>query len=243
MENKNNIYLSVAFVIFAFSIVFLGIKISEGLQNFRNYERYVTMKGLAQQDVQADLALWNISYTETGNDLPSLQNIMEQKGTKIVAFLKSNGLSGDEVELNKVNVQDLMTQTYRQNYSGNRYILTQSYLVKTNKINNIDKASKDLGKLIREGIVFSQSGSSAPTYLFTKLNDLKPDMIAQATQNAKEGAAEFAKHSGQEVGKIKYASQGVFQILPRDKSYSVPEAQQINKTVRVVSTVQFYLED
>jgi len=116
-------------------------------------------------------------------------------------------------------------------------------LVRTNKIDNINRASKDLGYLIKRGVVFANTGSTAPTYLFTKLNELKPDMIAQATKNANKGAEQFAEHSGQKVGGIKYASQGVFQILPRDQTYSVPEAQQINKTVRVVSTIQFYLED
>lgn len=143
-----------------------------------------------------------------------------------------------------VRVQDLMAQSYRQNNATeNRYILTQSYLVRTNNIDAAAAASKKLGDLIRQGVVFAQSSSTAPTYLYTKLNEVKPEMIAEATKNAREAAQEFAKNSGQKVGSIKYASQGVFQILPRDQTYAVPESQQKNKTVRVVSTIQFYLED
>ncbi len=243
MDHKNYIILAVSIAILGISIGFIGVKIADGLHNFRNYDRYVTMKGLSQQDVTADLAVWPLAYTETGNDLTQLQNLMELNGQKVVSFLKRYNLTGDEVTLQNITVQDTMAQTYRQNYNGSRYILTQSYLVRTNKIDQINKASKNIGDLIKQGVVFSQTSSTTPTYLFTKLNDLKPEMIAQATQNAKEGANEFAKHSGQEVGRIKYASQGVFQILPQDQTYAIPEAQQINKTVRVVSTIQFYLED
>jgi len=243
MEQKNIIIVAVSVVILGLSVAFTGVQIADGLQNFRNYERFVTMKGLAQRDVTADLAVWPIAYTETGNDLTVLQNKMEDNGRKVVSFLKKHRLTDDEIELQQVRVQDLMAQSYRQNYNGMRYILTQNYLVRTNNIKNINQASKDLGSLIKQGVVFANTGATAPTYLFTQLNDLKPDMIAEATKNASEGAKQFAEHSGQDVGNIKFASQGVFQILPRDQTYSVPEAQQINKTVRVVSTIQFYLED
>ena len=202
------------------------------------------MKGLAQRDVKADLALWTISYTETGNNLPELQELMESRGRNVVDFLRKNGISGDAVTLNNVFVQDLMAQSYRQNNAVlNRYILTQSYLVRTNDIESVNKASKNIGELIKKGIVFAQRGSNQPAYIFTGLNDIKPEMIAEATENAREGAEQFAENSGQEVGSIKRASQGVFQILPRDQTFTIPEAQQINKTVRVVSTITFDLED
>jgi hypothetical protein len=143
-----------------------------------------------------------------------------------------------------VKVQDLMAQSYRQNNAViNRYILTQTYLVRTDKIDKISQAAQNMGSLIKQGVVFSQNGSNSPTYLYTKLNDIKPPMIAKATANARQAAKEFAENSGSKVGDIKHASQGVFQILPRDETYAVPEAQQKNKTIRVVSTIQFYLED
>ena len=242
LDQKITLIISV--FILAVAIIFAGGAIQTGLKEFRSIDRTVMMKGLAERDVVADLAIWNLSYTETGNDLTALQDTMDRKGQIILNFLKNNGLSADEVELQDVRVQDLMAQSYRQNNATeNRYILTQSYLVRTNNIDAAAAASKKLGDLIRQGVVFAQSSSTAPTYLYTKLNEVKPEMIAEATKNAREAAQEFAKNSGQKVGSIKYASQGVFQILPRDQTYAVPESQQKNKTVRVVSTIQFYLED
>jgi hypothetical protein len=227
----------------ALGIGFAGYKIHDGLTHFRSFDRSVTMKGLAQTDVVADLAIWPIAYTETGNDLSALQDLMDGHGKNILSFLKKYGVQDNEIELQQVQVQDLLASSYRQNNaSDNRYIITQTYLVRTNNIDNVDKASKNINALIRQGVVFSQGGNG-PTYLYTKLNDIKPDMIARATQNAREAAAEFASNSGQKVGGIKYASQGIFQILPRDETYVISESQQQNKTVRVVSTIQFYLED
>ncbi|MEM8834055.1 MAG: SIMPL domain-containing protein, partial [Pseudomonadota bacterium] len=240
----NSLFCLAAAAIFALSVIFLGSSINNGLKSFNNNDRSVVMKGLAQRDVKADLALWTISYTETGNNLPELQELMESRGRDVVDFLRKNGISGDAVTLNNVSVQDLMAQSYRQNNAVlNRYILTQSYLVRTNDIESVNKASKNIGELIKKGIVFAQRGSNQPTYIFTGLNDIKPEMIAEATENAREGAEQFAENSGQEVGSIKRASQGVFQILPRDQTFTIPEAQQINKTVRVVSTITFDLED
>lgn len=239
-----SIGLALSIFVLGFAVFFAGGKIGDGLENFRSYDRYVTMKGLAEREVTADLAIWPLSYTETGNDLSALQNLMDERGRTITTFLKKYGLQDSEIELQQVKVQDLMAQSYRQNNAAlNRYILTQSYLVRTTNIEAVSKAAKKLGDLIRQNVVFSQNGSTAPTYLYTKLNDVKPAMIAEATKNAREAAKEFAENSGQEVGGIKYASQGVFQILARDATYTVSEPQQINKKVRVVSTLQFYLED
>ncbi|HPD82326.1 MAG TPA: SIMPL domain-containing protein [Alphaproteobacteria bacterium] len=243
-KNCQPLGLIISIVILGAAIFFAGSQISQGLKQFRSFDRSVTMKGLAEREVSADLVIWPLSYTETGNDLMPLQDLMDMRGKLILSFLSANGIKEEEVELQQVQVQDLMAQSYRQsNVSDNRYILTQTYLVKTNDIEAVSKAAKKLGDLIRQGVVFSQGGSTAPTYLYTKLNDVKPEMIAEATKNAKEAAKEFANNSGQKVGAIKYASQGIFQILPRDETYTVPEAQQKDKIVRVVSTVQFTLED
>lgn len=232
----------VAVLILALSLAYAGSAVRDGLENFKSFDRTVTMKGLAERDVEADLAIWPMAYTETGNDLTALQEKMEAHGKTIQSFLKNHELKDTEIELQQVQVQDLLAQSYRQNNGvNNRYIVTQSYLVRTNNVDAVDKAGKNIGALIKQGVVFSSNTS--PTYLFTKLNEIKPEMIAEATRNARDAAQQFADNSGSKVGDIKYASQGIFQILPRDQTYVVSQAQQRNKKVRVVSTIRFYLED
>lgn len=235
-------FIVLALLVLACGIGYASTNVYNGLREFKSYDRFVTVKGLAQKDVTADLALWPISYTETGNDLTALQGVMEQRGAAVVAFLKVHGVKDHEIELQQVSVQDLLAQGYRQEgVEQARYILTQTYMVRTENVDAVYKAAQHVGDLIKQGVVLAQGGSG-PTYLYTKLNDIKPDMIAQATQNARDAADQFAKDSGQEVGDIRTAYQGVFQILARDDTYAVSEPQQVNKTVRVVSTIDFYLK-
>lgn len=240
--NKQGLFLVVSLFILALGISYAGTQVYYGLVEFKSYDRSVRMKGLATRDVQADVAIWSVAYTEAGNDLKTLQSKMDQNGQMLVDFFKRHGVKGNEIEKRATNVQDLLAQSYRQNSIGpNRYITTQTYLVRSNNIDAVYKAAQNTGQLIGQGIVLS-GGSSAPTYLFTKLNEVKPEMLAEATQSARKAAEEFSKQTGQEVTDIKRASQGVFQILPRDQTYTVPESQQRHKTVRVVSTIEFYLE-
>jgi len=242
-QSKQGLFLIIALFILALGIGYAGNQIQNGLTEFKSYDRSVRMKGLAERDVEANVALWSISYTETGNNLQELQMVMENKGKILVSFLKRQGLNDGEINKRAITVQDVMANAYRQNKAGSdRYILTQNYMVRSENIDAIETAAQNIGELIKQGIVFAQNSSNTPMYLFTKLNDVKPAMLAEATQNAREAAAEFSKHAGQKVGGIKRASQGVFQILARDKTYMLPEAQQRFKTVRVVSTIEFYLE-
>lgn len=242
MKSNESLSLVIALLLLAVGIAYASTNIYKGLTNFRIFDRYVTVKGLATKDVRANLGLWPIAYIETGNNLVELQGVMDARGQAILNFLQKNGIPNAQVELQRVNVQDLLAQSYRQGgVEQGRYILTQTYLVRTEDVQALSKAAKNVGDLIRQGIVLAQGGQG-PTYLFTQLNDVKPDMIAQATKNAREAADRFAADSGQKVGSIRRAYQGMFQILARDQTYTVSEAQQMNKTVRVVSTVDFYLE-
>lgn len=197
MKNNSLLTIIVSVLILAISIAFAGGQIHKGLTDFRSFDRSVNMKGLAEKDVMADLALWTIAYTETGSDLVSLQNLMDKRGESVIAFLKKYNIKEEEISLQQVQVQDLMAQTYRQNnLEDNRYILTQSYLVRTNDVESVSNASTKMGELVRQGVVFAPNVPTAPTYLYTKLNEIKPEMIAEATVNAKEAAKEFAANSG-----------------------------------------------
>lgn len=242
-DTNPGLFLIVALLILACGIAYASTNVASGMREFRSYDRFVTVKGLATRDVVANLALWPIAYSETGNDLTALQNTMDARAQTVMAFLKKNNIGADKAEMQQLNVQDLLAQSYRQNGAeNNRYILTQTVLVRTEDVDAVAKAAQNVGDLVRTGVVLAQTGYNGPTYLYTKLNDIKPQMIAEATVNAREAAAQFAKDSGQKVGEIRSANQGLFQILPRDETYTIPEPQQMNKTVRVVSTLDFYLK-
>ncbi len=202
----------------------------------------VTVKGLAEQDVMADLAIWEIKFVATGNDLMKTKNDLEKQTDAVIGFLHDNGFDDNEIEMGGVETNDLMANPYRGNEAvTSRFILTKSMTVRSNQVQNVAETYTKTGDLISSGVVFENRYDSPISYVFTKLNDIKPQMLEQATKNARQAALEFAKSSDSRVGKIHSANQGVFSILPRDNA-NAPESQQINKKVRVVATIEYFLE-
>jgi hypothetical protein len=221
-------------------LVIGGYSIGKGFSKFRMADRYVTVKGLAEKDVQADLAVWPIRFSATGNDLAEVQGEIERNKALVTGFLIDNGLSEADFSVGRINVTDLLAQAYRQEGAmQSRFIINASVDARTDKVDTVAKISGRTGDLVRKGVVLSEF--QGPTYIFTKLNDVKPAMIAEATANARQAAAQFAADSKSRLGKIKRANQGVFMILARDGDQVAMEHQQIDKKVRVVSTVDYYI--
>ena len=203
----------------------------------------VVVKGLAEMDVKADLAIWNIKFVVTGDDVIKAQQDMEQQKNTVRNFLLKNNIKAEEISIGRLETNDLMASPYRSaNDNGARFILTQNITVKSTDVDNIAAVLNKSGDLVAQGVIFNQDYGYPVSYLFTGLNDIKPQMLAEATKNAKEAAAEFAKNSGSKVGKIRHANQGVFSILPREQSAYASEMQEIEKKVRVVSTIEYWLE-
>ena len=242
MNNASNIF---AGLVLAVGLAVAGYFVSDGLVHLRGGERAVSVRGLSERDVKADMAIWTIQYTVTDNDLSLAQAALSEQGTKIEAFLKKQGLPANEVRVQRVDVTDLLAQQYRpDNIQNGRYILTKTYLVRTENVALVDTMFRNVGDLIADGVILSSPNGGqmqAPSYIFTGLNDVKPDMIAEATKNAREAAQKFAEDSGARVGEIKAAYQGLFQINARDDDNTM-ESGVIDKRVRVVTTVEYYLE-
>ena len=215
------------------------------MKEFRSADRTVHMKGLAQKEVEADLALWTIKHSATGDDLAAVQSTIQSNSDKIRAFLSANGLSEDAISDRRLEVTDLLAQAYRpNNANASRYIISEVLVIRSNDVDILDAAYKQSGDLLKQNVsLIVQQNQSPVEYIFTGLNDIKPEMIAEATRSAREAAEQFAKDSGAKVGSIKYANQGVFQILPRDSDNSYEQRQSRYKTVRVVSTITFSLQD
>lgn len=205
--------------------------------------RTVTVKGLAEMTARADLAIWDIKFLETGNDLQSVQAQMQRNLGLIEKYLTTRGFTADEIIVGRINTNDLMANPYRSDHSGPRYILNQTITVRSTQVDLVEETLRAIGELVSNGVIFdSQEYSSPVSYLFTGLNAVKPKMLEEATQNARRAADEFAKSSHSTVGAIKHANQGVFSILPREETPGTSETSQINKKIRVVSTVEYYLK-
>jgi len=219
-----------------------GWFVKEGLMTFRMQDRVVSMKGLSERNVEADLSIWTLSHSGTSNDLPELQKTVEDHQNIILDYLKNVGFTADELSSQPLQAQDLLAQAYRpEGVERGRYIITQMITIRTANMNKIDAALSDLGQLLSQGVTLTNS--MQPSYMFTKLNDVKPEMLAEAVENARESAQEFAAVSAQNIGRVKSARQGVFQILPRDPVNYASEQNQRYKKLRVVSTIDFFIEN
>ena len=204
--------------------------------------RTVTVKGLAEKDVKADLAVWNIRFQSADNVLTTAKKDIENQERTIKEFLDVAGFSDSEIIVQGLNMQDAYADSYRdRNSIPARYTLNQTLTVRTNKVDLVNSTYPKIGDLVSKGVTFNSYGNGV-SYLFTELNSIKPKLLKEATQNARQATDEFALNSNSKVGKIKSANQGVFSILPREEIPDQSEREQINKKVRVVSTVEYYLE-
>ena len=204
--------------------------------------RTVKVKGLAEKDVKADLAIWNIRFQASDNNLSVAKKEMEAQEQTVKNFLKNAGFRESEIIRQGLNMQDAYADTYRdRNTISARYTLDQTLSVRTEQVDLVSNTYPQIGDLVSGGMNFSSYGNGV-SYLFTGLNAVKPAMLKEATRNARQAAEEFARNSDSRVGKIRSANQGVFSILPREEIPNQSETEQINKKIRVVSTVEYYLD-
>lgn len=221
----------------ALASLILSAGIVCAVSRFKDADRVVAVRGLAEKDVEANLAIWAINWSVTSHDLNELSATLARQSEQIRAFLLSSGVLEKEIEVQPAAIRDKKAEMYNQQELEFRYSGKGNLAVKSPNIAAIKKAVANMDGLLQLGIVFGDNGFiTYPEYLYTDLNSVKPEMIAQATKNAREGAIKFAEDSESKLGKIKRASQGLFEIFNRD-SLS-PE----KKTIRVVTTVEYRLE-
>lgn len=223
--------------IIAIGFVLLGVLIKDGINDFKDKERIVTVKGLAEMEVAADKVVWPVVYKEIGNDPEALYATMEQKNKAIVRYLKSNGVLDEEISISPSEVIDMKAERYGNHDAPYRYNATSVITVVSKHVDNVRKLMSRQAELLKQGIAISGGDYQYNvTYEFTGLNEIKPQMIEEATKNARAAAEKFAKDSDSSLGKIRNASQGQFSITDRDAH--TPYI----KTIRVVTTINYYLK-
>lgn len=238
----HNRFMSAAVV--ALGVALAGWFTGQGFIQGRAADRYVTVKGISERDVQADTALWPIRFVVTNDDLAVAQQRIEESRSQVLSFLARHGIDPASAEVQGLEVNDRLANAYSNVTPESRYIINQTLMVRSTEPGVIAEASQKVSELVDAGVVLSMGAGpyNGPTYLYTQLTALKPEMIAEATANARRAAEQFAKDSGSRVGGIRRANQGVFVILPRDQAPGIQEGAQRRKTVRVVSTLEYLLE-
>lgn len=225
----------IAGVCVAIGIASVGISLKAGIDHFVDRDRVVTVKGLAERNVQADHVIWPVTFRVTGNDLSALYEKAQTQSEEIRNFLISQGIKAQDISQGTPSVQDLHADFYGNNLPPERYRMEMAVSVATTDVDTVLKAMVNQSELIQKGVLFTQNYRTQ--FSFNGLNSIKPEMVEEATKNARSTAQKFAEDSDSELGKIRRASQGQFSIYDRDSN--TPYI----KRVRVVTTVEYYLKD
>jgi hypothetical protein len=233
-DAANRRWLAAAGVL-ALGMVAGGYLLGNGLVRAREADRSVTVRGLAEREAMADLATWTIAYSSTAPDLATAQAGVDRDTASIRSFFGELGFPAESLQPTGVNVSQFTDN------GEPKFTVRQRMTLRSNDIKRAQNAVKRQFELVRRGVVLEEGSGMA--YTFTKLNDIKPAMVAEATRDARASAEQFAKDSGTSVGTIKQATQGYFEINARDGDsgggWGVSDTPY--KKVRVVTTVDFYL--
>ncbi len=251
-QNSSSIFLAAGICL---GLIVGSFVLGKSIENSRKGEQYVTVKGVAEREVKADLAVWPIKVRIAGNNLSEASQTLEKTKGKVVHFLTEKGFAAEEISNEDLRVTDRQASDYSQSNMKDmmRYVLEATILLRSKNIDKVSQVSKMTDELVRAGVVFSSKADwqgNGPKYIFSQLNQVKPPMMAEATKNARAAANQFASDSGSKVGSIRKASQGLFSITDRDQpsvmqneggenNYS--EISDPNKKVRVVVTVDYFL--
>jgi hypothetical protein len=234
-------------LLLALGLIIGGWALGAEIKATRLSDRYVTVKGLVERTVKSDLAIWPLSYKEAGEDLSVLYAKTEADKKAILQFLDRQGIQPSEIALGVIRVVDTQANEFGGgNRAPQRYIIEQQITVRSSRVDQVAAAAQNTMQLLQKGIVLTSNPGQGLIYKFSGLNSIKPDMITEATRNARAAADRFALDSGSKVGSIRQANQGVFSILAADQSSESGEGNftadaSLMKTVRVVTSVQYYL--
>lgn len=227
--------LIVVALLVALGLAVAGWFASQGMARLKTQDRYVTVKGSAERIVDADLLVWPLPHSVGGNDLAEVQRHLDANTAAIRDFFLQAGFQAGEIVVSPPRLEDRWAYAYGDNRPPERYRYSNTVSLRTNSVDKALAALRRSGELVGRGVMIGEG--SQPDFDYTKLNDIKPALIAEATANARESAEQFAKDSGARLGGIRSANQGVVAISDRDQS-----SPQVKK-VRVVTTVEYFLKD
>jgi uncharacterized protein len=239
MEQKQNISAFILGLSIFLGLSALGYFLGSAAIRFKEYERTVAVKGLSEREMPADIVIWPIQFAVADNDLSKLYVTVDANTKIIKDYLLLAGLKESEITVSPPAITDKFAQAYTEaGHVDFRYTASQAVTVYSSNVALIRAQMSAISELGKKGIALTGSSQGqTEEYIYSKLNDVKPEMIHEATTKAREVAQKFAEDSNSKLGKIKQASQGQFTIESRDTNN--PHI----KKIRVVSTVEYYLSD
>ena len=231
----------VSALVLAAGVAFAGVQVGQGIERFRMGDRTVVIKGLAERDVQSDFAVWALSFRRAANEFAEVQQALAADRDRVAAFLREQGFTEAEIEVRPLQVQDLLARDYASERVPLRFNGQGQVVVRSARVDAVAQVSNRIDPLIQAGVQLGGDGSeSGPRYQLRGFNDIKPQLLQEATVNAREQAKKFVEDAGARLGALKGANQGVISIVD-DGGGEMDSERTIGKRLRVVSTFVFEL--
>lgn len=233
-------------VCIAVATIVASVILSKGfLKVVKFTQQVINVTGSAQKNITSDYIVWTSGITRREEDLPTAYKSLKEDLDKVLAYLQSKGVNKDEIIINQISTSKIFKKSKEGKDTNDveAYELSQSVEVRSNDVQKIDKVSRESTELINQNIIFV---SDAPNYFYTKLDELKIEMLAKATENAKQRAESMVKATGDKIGFMRSAKMGVFQITPVTSTdvsdYGVNDTSALEKKVMAVVSVSFMID-
>lgn len=232
----------VAALLLGAGVAFAGWSVGQGVERFRVADRTVTVKGLAERDVKSDFAVWTLSFRRAGQEFGDVQRALSADRDRVAGFLRSQGFADEEIEVRPLLVRDLLAREWGGDNVPLRFNGQGQVVVRSTQVERVAQAARSVDPLIEAGIQLGGGdGPDGPRYQLRGFNQIKPELLEEATLNAREQARKFVADAGAELGRLKTANQGAFRILDDDGT-DMDTSTTIGKRLRVVSTFEFALK-
>jgi hypothetical protein len=242
-NNKPN--LSNAAIILALGLVITGIILGSTWRKVSRSNVTITVTGSAQKEIRSDLAVWSGNFSNESGSMTDAYQKLQQSNAKVKNYLISKGFPQDKIVFSSVNTATL----YKRNSEGvstdeiSGYRLSQSVSIESGEVDKIEQLSREATELILQGVEFN---SNPPEFYYTKLSDLKVEMIGLASKDAKMRADQIASSTGNEVGEVRSSRMGVIQINAKNSTdvsdYGINDVSSLEKTITAVVTVSYSIE-
>lgn len=216
--------------------------ISKTVEQVKFQNQRITVKGYAERTITSDIASWRGQITARSTELVTAYDNLQADLNKVLSYLEQKGISRDDVDIASVitSIQYKRTANGMTTNIVEGYNLVQPVSITSSNIEQIAEIANEITVLIQQGVEFD---SFPPQYFYTKLDDMKIELLGEATKNAYMRAEQLAENSGSKVGSLKYASQGVFQITPvystQVSDYGTYDTSTIEKNVKAVVTIEY----
>lgn len=231
-------------IIVAIAMIITALILSNAFLNRNKHSHAISVTGLGKKDFSSDLIVWNGSFSRRSAELKAAYSELDSNRGVIRKYLISKGIKSAEIIFSAVSIsKDYQEVTDNAGYRRSvfvGYLLSQNVQVESKEVDKIEWVSRQVSELINSGVEFY---SQSPEYYYTRLAELKVEMIAEATKDARRRAEKIAENAGGELGKVKSASMGVFQIIAQNSSEDFSWGGSFNTTAKKkTATITMRLE-